>query len=309
MPRIPNQFLDCSIFLYDSVKAAQDGEGFGGSGFLVHVPSKHEGWVHPYAVTNRHIIDHGFHVLRLNTVDGRTDTISTEPESWFLHPDDDDIAILPIEMEGKKFKWFSIATTHFITPDIIANYRVGPGDEAFLIGRLITVEGRQRNTPVVRFGNISMMADASEPIIREDGQEQESFLVECRSLSGFSGSPVFVSTSQTYDSNNTPQITEWGESIPTAEPETGGLKIEFISVSGTFGPWLLGIDWGHLPLWKPVYEKQHKTKTDYIVDANTGIACVVPSWRILDLLNQRELVRERKRDDEEIARRKRDAAI
>src|SRR5690349_2234064 len=105
MPRIPDHFLDCSIYLYDSVSAAQDGRGFGGSGFLVHVPSKHEGWVHPYAVTNRHVIDNGFQVLRLNTVDGRTDTISSEPEEWLLHPDGDDLAILPIAMAGKQFKW------------------------------------------------------------------------------------------------------------------------------------------------------------------------------------------------------------
>jgi len=62
-------------------------------------------------------------------------------------------------------------------------------DEIRLVGRLITRDGNQQNKPVVRFGHLAMMDDA----IKRDGEErQRSFLIECRSVSGFSGSPVFV---------------------------------------------------------------------------------------------------------------------
>lgn len=311
MPPIPQQFLDCSIYVYESEESANRGEEFGGSGFLVHIPSEHEGFISLYAVTNKHVINDGYCVLRLNTTEGLTDTIKTEPDQWFH--DGDDVAIFPLQMNGKRFKWFSIEINRFITPEIIENFRIGPGDEAFLIGRLITVEGRQRNKPVVRFGNLSMMADPNEPLKRADGEEQESFLVECRSLSGFSGSPVFVSTKQDYGPDQMPKIRESGEpllsddaqmrGIDVHEP-TPGFQAKIIGLSGTFGPWLLGIDWGHVPLWKPVYEEDRETETDYEVEANTGIACVVPAWRILQLLDHEELVMQRKRDNDEIGQKK-----
>jgi hypothetical protein len=302
MPRINEQLLDSSIYLYNSVKAAEDGDQIGGSGFIVHVPTKYERWVHPYAVTNKHLIDGGFHVLRLNTIEGGINTIESEPESWRLHPDGDDIAVLPLELDGLSLKWLSIPTTQFISRDIIENYRVGPGDEVFLIGRLVTMAGRQKNSPVVRFGNLSMMANPDEPIVRSDGSEQESFLVDCRSLSGFSGSPVFVTTTQYYDESHLPKVLESGEPIPGDPPNSTstGIRATLVSTQGTFGPWLLGIDWGHVPLWKPVYEGQRKT--DYQADANTGIACVAPAWRILDVLNDKELLRERSRDNERFER-------
>ena len=64
-------------------------------------------------------------------------------------------------------------------------------------------------------------------------------------------------------------------------------------------------DWGHMRLWKPVYEKDQETETghDYRVEANTGIACVVPAWRILDLLNVKEFKKQRSRDEKDFSRK------
>lgn len=72
-------------------------------------------------------------------------------------------------------------------------FRVGPGDDVFVVGRFINSQGKLRNIPSVRFGNIAQMP--LKPI--EQGRvfgefQQESFLVEARSISGFSGSPVFL---------------------------------------------------------------------------------------------------------------------
>ena len=78
---------------------------------------------------------------------------------------------------------------------------------------------------------------------------------------------------------------------------TGGpLKLELMPPTGTFGPWLLGIDMGHLPLWKPVFENDKQTRSDKVVEQNTGIACVLPAWHILDNLNIEELIRQRRKD-------------
>ena len=152
MPPIPKQFLDCSVYFYSSEQAAKDGERFGGSGFLVHILSEHEGMVHLYAVTNEHVIEQGFQVLRLNTAEGGAGTIMSQRDSWWDDiPDGYDMSVLPVEMEGERFKWFSVDIDKFITRDIVAGYQIGPGDDAFLVGRLVTPWGQQRNIPAVRF--------------------------------------------------------------------------------------------------------------------------------------------------------------
>ncbi|PYV22605.1 MAG: hypothetical protein DMG27_17915 [Acidobacteria bacterium] len=314
VPRIADHFLDCSVYFYESIESARAGERYGGSGFLVDIPSEHPGFIHLYAVTNKHIIDGGFRVLRLNTIDGKMDMLPSNPDAWTFHPEGDDIAVMPIESIDNKFRLFSVATSAFITPDIIQDFGIGPGDETFLIGRLVTVEGRQRNRPVVRFGNLSMMADPSEPVILGDGHEQESFLVECRSLSGFSGSPIFVLADRVYRNQRIPQGLRRPVPVEPSAPEGGSgirVRLESQTIYGVFGPWLLGIDCAHVPLWKPVYIADRKTKegSGYQVEANTGIACAIPAWRILDVLNDDEIVKARKRDDAEITKRKRDGAI
>jgi hypothetical protein len=312
VPPIPRHFLDCSFYLYPCAKSAQDGAEYGGSGFLIHVPSEHEGFIHLYALTNKHVVDAGYRFLRLNTADGKFDVIPTDPDGWTFHPEGDDIAVMPIEVTTGRFKWFSVGTESFISQDILDDYGMGPGDEAFLIGRLITVAGRQRNTPVVRFGNLSMMADPSEPVTLDLGRPQEAFLVECRSLSGFSGSPVFVRTNQIYRNAEIPKAL-LPKPAPPVQPGDATLTVtqRVLMVHGTFGPWLLGIDCAHVPLWRPVYEADRKTETKagYEVEANTGIAYVIPAWRILDLLNAKELRKARKQDDAEIAKRKANGAI
>ena len=69
---------------------------------------------------------------------------------------------------------------------------IGIGDEAIAIGRFINHDGNQRNQPSVRFGAIAQMPKDK---IRTDTGEQDAFLVEIKSISGYSGSPVFALTS------------------------------------------------------------------------------------------------------------------
>lgn len=79
--RVPPHWLDCSFYIYKTVFDAMSGDKTGGSGCLVAVPSKHDGWLHLYAVTNRHIIDRGYGVLSLNTHEGKMSTIETKWEA------------------------------------------------------------------------------------------------------------------------------------------------------------------------------------------------------------------------------------
>lgn len=297
MPRLPDHITDCSIFLYPSDREAREGTNSGGSGFLAHVPSKIKvNWGYGYALTNKHVLDNGCKVIRLTKKTGGIDTIQTQRQDWLDHPDGDDVAVLALDVINTHKSW-SVPTTLFITPEMADVYNIGLGDEAFLVGRLISHAGEQKNTPVVRFGNISLVADPEEPI-RCEGREQEGFLVECRSLSGFSGSPVFVTTEQTYRGEDAERLIAYRNREANNPPAVN--RRVTLSYSGTFGPMLLGIDWGHIQLLKDVYEKDGTT-TSFRVEQNTGIACVLPAWKILEAIDQEELARDRKRAEKELA--------
>ena len=83
VPRIPDQYLDCVIYLYHSVEDAQRGaiHKNGGSGFLVGIPAAQgPGW-HLYAVSNRHVVETS-PVIRLNTKAGDIDVLNTSTSNW-----------------------------------------------------------------------------------------------------------------------------------------------------------------------------------------------------------------------------------
>lgn len=292
VPRLDDKFLDCSIYLYPSEGDAKRGERIGGSGFLAAVPGKEyhfeDGsnkafatYYHLYAVSNRHVIQKN-PVARLNTHKGEFAVFPLVTADWTAAPDQD-VAVAPISYDAA-YKFLCISTEYFVTPELAAKQDIGIGDEVFMVGRLVNHEGKQRNLPSVRWGHVSMMPD--EPVFHESnaGQRQESFLVEVHSVSGYSGSPVFVRPFWTrkvsathYPVTNTVVYTG---SAPYY-PEVG---------DGKNGPWLLGVDWGYI--------NNHDQRQN-----NTGMSGVVPAWRVLDLLNLEKFQKQRAREEEEMRRR------
>ena len=140
MPRIPDNLLHCVVYLYPSEAAAEDGERTGGSGFLVgvHIPFEQppKGFL-ICVVTNKHVIDGGSMVVRINTHDGLHDIIALDGRHWFLHPDGDDIAVCPIGLNHLHHKFRFIAYNQFATREILEMFDVGLGDEVFIPGRFI----------------------------------------------------------------------------------------------------------------------------------------------------------------------------
>jgi hypothetical protein len=181
MPRMPDHLLNCAVYVYPSAEDAKDGTAIGGSGFLVGIRTTCE---HLYAVTNAHVIRKagGAPVLRLNTADRGNQILKTDASTWIRHPNGDDLAIRPITL--------SLDVHDYSFVHYPYEYAVGPGTDTVTVGRFITHDGKQRNLPSLRFGNIAMMP--LEPVAHPDGYLQESFLIESRSLSGYSGSPVFA---------------------------------------------------------------------------------------------------------------------
>jgi hypothetical protein len=293
MPVIPPHDLNCAFYLYPDRAAAESGAKIGGSGFWVAVPSREipEFWW-LYAVSNSHVVTRdGATVIRANSKDGGVKIIESEPTDWITHPSGHDVAILQIasgEHDIQSLDVISVLPGMFVTEQDWNIHGVNVGDEVYLIGRFINHEGKARNTPSARFGNISMMP--GEPIyIDATSRPQESFVVELRSMCGYSGSPVFVHRNLARN----------------FRPSAGAPDA------------LLGVHWGNISEPWPVEKKivkqsaRHALAPDErevdLVYANTGMNGVVPAWRLMELLEMPKVKAVRDQDEaDEKERRKRD---
>ena len=186
-----------------------------------------------------------------------------------------DIAVAPIEL-SEELRFWAIETDEFVTGDKAGRLRVG--NETFMVGRFVTQEGLQKNSPVARFGAISRAPD-----------EEELYLVEHHSLPGYSGSPVFVRI----------------DPLKHQDGFTAGLTGPRVIIDkDRYGPWLLGIDSCHMADWRRLHASRKfrdHAEPERWVPINTGVAEVVPAWLLLDLLmNNEKLVRQRKDDEDRI---------
>ncbi|MEZ5933323.1 MAG: serine protease [Alphaproteobacteria bacterium] len=282
MPRINDQFLECVFYLYPSREAAEIGEQIGGTGFVAGVPSDvHEGVIYGYAVTNRHVaVDDGASCIRVNRCDGSVEVLEFDPAEWLVHPSGDDLAVIPLGgMVPGIHDVRLFDTSWFVTEESSNKLDIGPGDDVFMVGRFVHHDGKKRNQPSVRFGNISMNAS----LIRQSrrGFEQLSYGVEMRSMGGYSGSPVFVCKSP------------WDMNRPTVTVAPNRVKF-------------LGVNWGYITDKLEVDEEvirdnqasqsEIRRRKQY-VKANTGMNGVIPAWKVKELLDMPMLSEQRKHQD------------
>jgi hypothetical protein len=287
MPKIPESILDCVFYLYANESDAKKGIRAGGTGFLVGVPSKisPSDYTFIYGVTNWHVaVKKKLSVIRLNTVDGRTRTFNFEPKDWVFIPHKDDVAISPLlrNLHGDKEKVGLIHVDYLAKDQDISECQIGIGDDVFLLGRFINHDGGVTNQPVARFGHISAMPTLIPQLTRYTGH---SYLIDMNCRTGFSGSPVLVY--RTYTGN-------FEETYLTKKP--------FASKYGFL--YLLGIHWGQFPEELEVtYDKNLAKSCQVILPKGgwvlgwTGMTCVIPAARILDLLNSERFQQERDKED------------
>jgi hypothetical protein len=132
------------------------------------------------------------------------------------------------------------------------------------------------------------------PIKTEIGN-QDAFLVEIRSISGFSGSPVFALIPHHRD---------------TFLPLQNRLKLPVGGIGGKERILFVGIDCGHMTyLDQGVYTEvmdqhgnKHLQETKLWTNVNTGMAIVIGAWKLDELLNTKEF--KIMREDENRRRRK-----
>ena len=204
LPTIRETFLDSVVYLYASKSDADNGVKTGGSGFLCGIYDPSSRAVQLYVVTNRHVIEAGFSVVRLT---GREKTpassfsrgeskpvVMVVPKTdWAFPAEGDDLAVWPykpiIASVDEEFAYVALPHYGVTERDLLSSDRLGPGDDCFMVGRFINHDGTQKNLPSVRFGNIAMLPLEK---VKVRGVLVDAFLVETRSQAGFSGSPVFV---------------------------------------------------------------------------------------------------------------------
>jgi len=271
MPRWQNNLVDGVFYLYPSIETAKAGKNVGACGFLISVP-----WDHPeaspkhrhvYAVSNYHAaVIGGSSVIRLNTKDGLSGEIETDPSEWFWRGGAD-LAIYRIN----GFEHFSAGTiwqyAHVsfqevnYTEEIQREFQLGPGDDVFSVGRFVDIHGLQQNTPLIRSGVISSNGPVS---IRTDvgipWEKETCWIVEMRSRTGFSGSPVYA------------YLPPWQ---PTFIDAPGRKYGNFF-----YGPWLLGIHSSQIP----GMGDEHT--------AGSGMAAIVPCNALEVLLKKDDKVRQ-----------------
>ncbi len=284
MSRVHNQYLDSVCFLYPSKTDAEKGTTYGGSGFFIAAPFSTNSRNHYYIVTNKHVIQHGNLTVRLETTNNDFAYWESEKRDWLLS-DTDDLAIAHW-VPGPNIKYRPIQRggdyTEFLEKDWISPDGFGSGDDVFMIGRFVTHEGEQISIPTVRYGVLSISSTVS--ILNDaTNQNQESLIVEARSIKGYSGSPVFITR------------------IPVSHDDE---KERHDALRHLFGPFLLGINWGYnvLPIEAKILNKKTKKPTGkelLQLYTNTGMMNIVPAWKLVDLLESKQATDQQQQIEEE----------
>lgn len=265
---IDEQFRKCATYVLGNARDPQTsaiGKRLFGTAFFVTVSNA------IYAVTAQHILDNseefGPLFVRLSTASGYVD-FEAPQSAWTRHPSTD-VAAIRVPIPGNA-DFRSIDQSMLLTDQMVVDHRVGAGDELFFTGLFSEHPGRKRVEPIMRFGMLSMMPH--EPI-RVKGlrvaSEIEAYLVEARSWGGHSGSPAFIYY-PAYRSGNS-------LTVPVALPV-----------------FLLGLVQSHYEISSDV-----ELLGDFLgsgkVPINAGIAAVVPSQKIVDVLMDDELVNDREK--------------
>jgi hypothetical protein len=304
--RVPENVRKCVAFFARLIsKGAREERVFGGTGFLVSVPSARiQGCKYNYAVTAKHVAAQmalGDWVMRVNTKDGRfLDIRGTKEHRWWVHPTEEDtvdVAVSPI-LVPEEADCTAIAESMFLDDATIQRSNIGAGDEVVIAGLFSKIPGLSKNLPIVRTGNIALMPDPGErlPGVSIGGRavDSEAYLIEARSIGGLSGSPAFVRTSVS--------IQVPVQRLVEGQPVDDAVRGMWCQLPGSF--FFLGSVHGHwdiLPEDKNEVDPRNPSQKGKKEAVNLGIAVVVPAKKVREVLYHPELVERRSRDDQGIA--------
>jgi hypothetical protein len=267
---------DSIVFVGWEDSASSSGFKSAGTAFLVH----HQG--DGYLVTAAHVAqilgDDPF-VIRVNRK-GKAEFLHADMTAWTRHPDETvDVAVTPLRLTLKTgFDAKYLSSDILLTDDSLSKSGVNVGDFCYTVGLFHFVHGQSLNLPMVYSGGIALMPPAGEriPVGGAGGKTEwvEGYLIESRAISGASGSPVFV--------RNSVSITDIPEEI-------AGVKSVMVTESSLH---LLGIFQSAWFLEPDSAARQlARVRTGEVVPVGLGV--VVPSQKIMDILEMDSLKKER----------------
>jgi hypothetical protein len=160
MPRLPDGMANTVVYLYHDRLSAEDGVDKGGSGFLISEPSSEPASRHHYAVTNAHVIEEDFPVVRVNLRHPssgykRSDCFEFCRDSWICHPKHD-LAVHSFSPDISRsiFDAFAVSfmdPSYFLTEQQCAERQIGVGDELVYIGRFAGHAGKVPESTISSF--------------------------------------------------------------------------------------------------------------------------------------------------------------
>jgi hypothetical protein len=235
-----------------------------------------------YWVTAQHVISNiqNAPILRINRKNSIPFEKKTGKDEWCLHSHSD-IAVFPFRVDDKTLCELDVTpvdTLLFATPDYkrpnlgdIPRTQnpldISIGDDVIFFGLFAQHGGKDKNLPIVRFGNVARVPTEETIKIQIDAvptyRSIIAYLVEAKSWGGQSGSPAFWQAEFTFKPKNV-----------NVKPEEKTRK----RVSC-----LMGIVSSHFD----ISQKAQSTKgmlDDITTKLNTGIAIVVPAHFIADLI-------------------------
>jgi hypothetical protein len=197
-----------------------------------------------------------------------SEEVLIEAGEWRKHPTADVAVAEWTDPQGREST--RVDLEELANKEIIDYYSMGLGHDLYMVGLFQRHTGSKTNEVMCRRGSIAMMP--SEPVtIDRHGNTADVYLMEVRSIGGFSGSPVFV---------HVPEYTVSGPNRPAN-----------VNSSDFY---LLGLASGHWDI--PMLRKDSGKHQPPPKERNiaTGISTVVPAAKILETISQGVFVEARK---------------
>lgn len=257
-------------------------KSYAATAFLLAVSDpKLNGGAFTYLVTNRHVAQPGIedgrpcqpiaYLLRADmkvAISGSYSTVVQLPVSsinWNYSSDQSvDLAITPISFNPEKADIVFLPSTLLMSDADVVQNKVEEGDSVLFTGLFVQYIGQSHSEPIVREGKIAMMP--KEPIPTTLRSLGDVYLVDCHVFGGNSGSPMFINLAGERQ----------GGLIVGTNYKLLGVVSGFVEESSTF---------------------ELKSVAAYAgtVNANSGIAEIVPAQKILDIINSTALTSQRER--------------
>lgn len=248
-----------------------------GTAFVMGYPVPDgSGAVVPLVVTAKHVVGDREKVIGRFTAKSGTEPVHViydlaasrgEGDVW-EHPDEGVDLLLFRTLHFEQTKYSPVPVEVIASRKTYSEEDVKATDRVIFPCLLVNFMGTTRNYPVMRDGSIALIPDEPVPLEYDVGSRrvrtrQEVILIDATSIPGASGSPVFL----------------W----PGPRVRHGTFTV------GDARPWLLGTMHGFYPALPRELVGVQTTGEVPAFAENSGIAIVLPSWRLLEILELDEV--------------------